>query len=257
MYLIFNTSVLTSHSFLHSKRTKLKEFDTIFSFQITNQSKTCSYHRDQTFSLKQYKSCSVHGGDGFSFVIHGDANDADALGDGAEQLGYGGLRNSIAIEFDVWTNTGPDTDDIFYDHISIHSAGFSLPNESGPRTSLGSSRPVDLADGELHRVRIKYYPHLVTNFLQGMTANENLVPYLKDNGEGRRLGTLAIFLDENIEANKPDLSIPLNLSVLLDLPDGMAYVGFTASTGAQWENHDILKWEWCSASGCEIDYNSI
>mmetsp|Transcript_7520 Transcript_7520/g.9674 ORF Transcript_7520/g.9674 Transcript_7520/m.9674 type:complete len:91 (-) Transcript_7520:1328-1600(-) len=90
-----------------------------------------------------------------------------------------------------------------------------------------------------------------------MTANENLVPYLKDNGEGRRLGTLAIFLDENIEANKPNLSIPLNLSVLLDLPDGMAYVGFTASTGAQWENHDILKWEWCSASGCEIDYNSI
>ena len=208
------------------------------------------YHRDPAFSLKLYQSCAVHGGDGFAFVLHSDEGDAFAIGQGANQMGYGGLRNSLAIEFDMWTNTGENEDDLFYDHVSIHSAGTKL-NRSDKSTSLGYSRPVDMADGEIHKVRIKYFPSLQMKYLTGMSASPTLVPYLKDNGEGRRLGTLAIYIDERIDRDQPNLSIPLNLSVLLDLPDSLAYVGFTAGTGAQWENHDILSWEWCTSSGCK------
>lgn len=77
-----------------------------------------------------------------------------------------------------------------------------------------------------------------------MTGNDNLVPYLKDNGEGRRLGTLAIFVDQGIVEDRPILAIPVNLSLLLHLPDSLAYVGFTASTGRKWQVQDILQWEW-------------
>jgi hypothetical protein len=86
-----------------------------------------------------------------------------------------------------------------------------------------------------------------------MTANENLLPYLKDNGEGRRLGTLAVFVDQGIPEDRPLLAIPVNLSVLLNITQNLAYVGFTASTGRKWEKHDILNWEWCHSDGCQGD----
>lgn len=233
---------------------KLTEFDTTFKFQLSAQSRTCSFHRDPVFSLKHHKSCTVHGGDGFAFVIHADPNDAYAIGEKGNQLGYGGLKNSIAVEFDTWTNTQVTDeykeDDLFHDHISIHSASVG-PNNSGERTSLGYSRPVDLADGMIHEVRVRYFPSLQMKYLEGMSANENLIPYLKDNGEGRRLGTLAVYIDEGIKSDAPTLAIPLNLSVLLDFPDSVAYVGFTAATGLQWQRHDIISWNWCDSNGCK------
>lgn len=45
-------------------------------------------------------------------------------------------------------------------------------------------------------------------------------------------------------ARSPILAIPLNLSILLALPQGLAYAGFTGSTGLKWEKHDILSWTW-------------
>lgn len=51
----------------------------------------------------------------------------------------------------------------------------------------------------------------------------------QDNGGGRRLGTLVVWLDDGIESDKPLLAVPINLSVLLDLPQDQAcanaYVG--------------------------------
>ena len=79
-----------------------------------------------------------------------------------------------------------------------------------------------------------------------MTANDNLVQYLKDNGEGRRLGTLAIFVDQGIVEDRPLLAIPVNLGLVLDLHDGLAYAGFTASTGRKWQKHDILNFNFWS-----------
>ena len=38
------------------------------------------------------------------------------------------------------------------------------------------------------------------------------------------------------------LSSAIDLSSLLTLDAGMAYVGFTAGTGGGYENHDILSW---------------
>ena len=225
----------------------LTGFETSFSFQVTDHSRTCSEHLDPTLSANRlHRSCAVHGGDGFAFVIHADEKDTAAIGNDGEDLGYGGMNNSLAIEFDLWTNvvSQQDSDDWFVDHISIHS-GSTGRNNPGEGTALGyPSAAPDLADGKVHRVSIMYLPYVEKTYFPKMTANENLLPYLLDNGEGRRLGTLAVFLDGGIETNEPVLAIPLNLSVVLNLPQGLAYVGFTGSTGLKWEKHDILEWKW-------------
>jgi len=231
----------------------VRGFDTIFSFQVTDHSRVCSDHVDVYSSLKHYRSCSVHGGDGLAFVIHSDKAAAHAIGSDGQGLGYAGISNSLAIEFDMWTNVDTQgSDDIFYDHISIHSASTGK-NSDQSRTKLGHSRAVDMADGKVHIARVQYLPYVEEKYLETMTANENLLPYIKDNGEGRRLGTLAIFIDDGVELDKPILSIPINLSVLLDLPQSLAYVGFTASTGIKWENHDIIYWHWCDSVNCRGD----
>ena len=227
----------------------LTGFETSFSFQVTDHSRSCSEHLDPTLSANRlHRSCAVHGGDGFAFVIHADGRDTAAIGHDGEDLGYGGMNNSLAIEFDLWTNVASqqDSDDWFVDHISIHS-GSTGRNSPGEGTALGyPSAAPDLANGKIHNVSITYLPYVEKAYFPKMTANENLLPYLLDNGEGRRLGTLAVFLDGGIEANEPILAIPLNLSVLLNLPQGLAYVGFTGSTGLKWEKHDILEWKWCN-----------
>lgn len=40
----------------------------------------------------------------------------------------------------------------------------------------------------------------------------------QDHGEGRRLGTLVVWLDEGIANDEALVAVPMNLSVLLGLP---------------------------------------
>ncbi len=44
-------------------------FDTYFTFQISDHSKQCTQNKDQYFSLSHHLTCSVHGADGFAFVL--------------------------------------------------------------------------------------------------------------------------------------------------------------------------------------------
>ena len=55
-------------------------FDTYFTFQITDHSKQCTVSKDQYFSLFQARTCSVHGADGFAFIVQNNVNRTTALG---------------------------------------------------------------------------------------------------------------------------------------------------------------------------------
>lgn len=158
-------------------------------------------------------------------------------GTGAD-LGYGGIKNSIAIEFDTWQNN--DLADIYWDHISVHSNGVD-PNESGETTRLSVPLRKHIADGQIHRVRIAYYPELKDEYMDVFTSSPNLQQYLKDLSEGRRLGTLLVSFD----TDEPCMAIPLNLGVMLQLEQSSALVGFTASTGRTWQKQDLLSWAFC------------
>lgn len=236
----------------------LKGFDTTFTFQMgLDQSKVCTQRIDPMTLEEQYKSCSVHGGDGFAFVIHADERGFDAIGKDGQQLGFGGIRNSLAIEFDSWGNVElQGSDDLYQDHIALHSASTGA-NSANASTMLGYWKPTWLADGKRHRARVQYLSYIEEKYFDQLSGNENLIPYLKDNGEGRRVGTLAVFIDEGVQDSKPLIAIPLNLSVLLSLPQSLAYVGFTASTGERFQTHDVLDWHWCDNVDCQGDQDEI
>jgi Legume lectin domain len=143
-----------------------------------------------------------------AFVIQNDA--VDALGDGGGGQGYQGIPNSLAVEFDTWDNIG----DPGATHVAVHSLGTS-PN-SATSGHLGVAILESFRDGQSHAARVVYSP-----------------------------GRLHLFVDD---METPKLSVEVDLSTLLNLSGGAAFVGFTAATGAVTEGHHVERWRLCSAA---------
>ena len=183
-----------------NKQSIVSGFQTTFQFQISG----IGGISDPTpFGPQQ-------GGDGFAFVIQNYS--IPVVGPPAGFLGYHGLPNSLAVEFDTWMNQEPGFFDPNGNHISVHSLG-TAPNSVSETASLGQATNIPfMKDGAVHVGRINYTP-----------------------------GTLTVFLDD---LTNPVLTISnLDLSRLLVLDNGTAWVGFTSATGSAWESHDILAWQ--------------
>jgi hypothetical protein len=148
------------------------------------------------------------GADGLAFVIQNQSR--TALGSAAASMGYEGIANSVAIEFDTFRNS--IMGDPNGNHISVQTRG-TTANSAWHSQSLGCATDLpDMSDGNVHTASILYRP-----------------------------GTITISLD-----NAQVLSVPLNLSTKLSLADGKAWVGFTSATWAAFENHDVLNWSMTS-----------
>jgi len=157
------------------------------------------------------------GADGFAFVLQNDS--LSALGpDGTP--GYGskptentGILNSLAIEFDTFTNT--DLGDPNGNHVSVQTRG-TARNDINHAYSLGCATPgFALKDGGIHTATIRYVPN-----------------------------SMAVYLDDLQTAL---LTVNVDLASTLNLDQGRAWVGFTAGTKAGWENHDIHNWSFTQA----------
>lgn len=155
--------------------------------------------------------------DGFAFLIQNAAGEANTLGIGGSggYLGYTGISNSLAIEFDTYRNTDFRDPTAFLYHVGIQSNGTG-PNSSNHgdanlkiHTDLVQA---NIADGAVHKATVTY--------------------------DGT---TLSVFLDG---ATTPLTSVAVNLGTLLNLDSGTAFVGFTAATGTSQENSDLLSWTW-------------
>ncbi len=153
------------------------------------------------------------GADGFAFVIQNVAPTAIGPGANGCRIGYDGLPNSVAVEFDTYFSTSceagfiGDPDD---NHISVHTRG-TLPNSVAESASIGVAPGLaDFRTGQIHTVRVRYTP-----------------------------GVLEVFYD-NLDT--PVLTTPFDLAGALTLDNGGAFVGFTAATGGAWEAHEILSW---------------
>jgi len=154
------------------------------------------------------------GGDGFAFVIQN--NSISTLGYGGSGLGYSGIYNSLAIEFDTYKNSDEPNDN----HISIQTNGTG-PNNPAQAYSIGSISTISkLSDTLVHTAKIEYVP-----------------------------GTMSVFLD-NITT--PVLTTSVNLSTTLSLDNGRAFVGFTSATGQDSEYHDLLNWSFISDNNSQL-----
>ena len=259
-------------------------WETGFTFQLTDPSRQCTQVKDATFGAASHRACTVAGGDGLAFVLHGDPRAGSAaLGGGGGGLGYAGLPAALAVEFDTWYNAEggggvEGSGDLPYDHVTVQAAPVGGPSAraasdtpyvtSGTLTRI-SGPPLrrDLGDGQLHTVRIAYYPYLKMDLVQRFVGADSLAQHLTAQAERQRIGTLAVWVDER-EAGTgqvagaapgaagsgtllPTLALPLNLFSVLRPEGGAAWAGFTASTGSTaWQKHDILQWYWCDAVGC-------
>jgi hypothetical protein len=156
------------------------------------------------------------GADGFAFVLQNSG--PSALGADGSGGGFAlrddatvGIPQSIAVFFDTFKND--EIGDPSNNFITICTAG--TPKEMRwPPPRLGSTKKlaVNLKDRKIHTARISYRPPL-----------------------------LAIYLDD-----APVLVSTVDLSTVTGA-DGSVWAGFTASTGAGYENHDILSWTFSRA----------
>jgi hypothetical protein len=190
-------------------------FSTTFKFQIT--------HPDGD---------GIGAADGFAFVIQNgaflnetsgsSAFDRAAAGGG---IGFQGLTNSLAIEFDTYCNFENSDTCVSNDFSSDNEVGVlscgaganSSNHDSCGIANVSVSSPI-LADGRVHTAVITYTP-----------PSSDCIESCS--------GTLAITLDL-----LPVLTTRLNLASLGLDTNQDAFVGFTAATGAGFENHDILSW---------------
>lgn len=157
------------------------------------------------------------GADGFAFVLQNSGPDAIggrgasggfALGDGWGRPDRSGIPNSIAVFFDTFRNG--DAQDPSDNYIAICTNGTVRDMRwPPPRLGVAAKLKTRMKDEKIHSVRIEY-----------------------------RKPVMAVFLDD---MENPVLTAAVDLSTVLDRT-GRAWVGFTASTGSGFENHDILNW---------------
>jgi hypothetical protein len=180
-------------------------FSTTFQFRITNPG-------------------GINPADGITFVL---AASPTGLGNAGVGIGYAGVQNSVAIEFDTYNNTGfglGNNDGNSSNHIAIDTNGVltnsALTNVYGVQncnfsTGLGSGC---MSNGDLWTVKIGYNGSALS-----VTAQD---------------GTNPVFSAIS--------SYPIN--VASNLGTTSAYVGFTSGTGAGYENHDIINWQFANTT---------
>ncbi|ETW01019.1 hypothetical protein H310_06654 [Aphanomyces invadans] len=226
----------------------LDGFETRFTFQISDHAKRCYDVKTPNFGLTSYQSCVVHGGDGFAFVVHGDPNATFALGASGQGLGWSSISPALAVVFHTGPNGGsPTSDALLVDHVSLHASSNAPGN---PPLLLSAPVPVDIADGTIHIVKVRYYNSMPQQYFAYLSSAPDAVPFMKDMSEERRVGCVVVFMDDGINSDTPLFAVPINLAVALILPNDQAYIGFTAATGHAWEKHDVLSWYYCAAPPC-------
>ena len=144
------------------------------------------------------------GGAGLTFTIQNDPRGPNALGGaGSSQLGYRGIENSVAVEFDTLENYSYETND---NHVSILNGSVTTP--------LATAVPdFDLNDRKLNFGWIDY------------------------NGTS---DSLSVYVSRT--SIKPEFAL-LKTTIDLEAAVGdEVYLGFTASTGAIGNSHRIQRW---------------
>lgn len=145
-----------------------------------------------------------NGADGFTFTLQTAAK--TAVGGYGEGLGYQNIGTSVAVEFDLWRNS--------YDPILSNGGSNHVGIDTGGSvTSLTTAQvATKLDNGGLWTAWIDY---------NGSTLELRLS-------------------DTSVRPSSALLSH--SISITGQLESTTAFVGFTAGTGSNYANHDILNW---------------
>jgi hypothetical protein len=160
----------------------------------------------QTTFQFQITERGVYGADGLAFVLQ--VNRTPSLGKPGWQMGFGGISNSVIVKFDNYHWK----DNVYqpYDEIAVSVCGDSGDCDPDSNAVASVIRNDLFSDGKIHTARVEYAD-----------------------------GQMSVFLDD---FRQPMLRTPLRLPPAFDLSGGTAWVGFTAATGGDFQNHDVLSW---------------
>ena len=170
--------------------------------------------------------------DGLAFVIQNDPSGSGALGLCCGQIGYGGMTNSLAIEFDTFLNAG--WNDPNANHIGVQSCGAAentADHDTSCNLGLAATPGSPAVPGGISLTSAMRTARIVY-------AGTTLTVYLTDDGNVER---------QVLQVTNLDLG---------SLVGSSAYVGFTASTGDAASYHDIISWTWNSAGDEEPTFGT-
>jgi hypothetical protein len=166
---------------------------------------------ETTFQI-QITDKYVHGADGIAFAI--ENNTPPQIGLAGGNICYGGLTNLLVVKFDNyhWQDHTYGS----YDEIAVLAASTpTTPLWDAVSNTLASvTNHVVFSDGAVNTAKIVYVP-----------------------------GNLRVYLDD---LENPLMTVYVNLAREVDLDEGRAWVGFTAATGADWQNQDVVSWSFAS-----------
>jgi hypothetical protein len=167
------------------------------------------------------------GADGFAFVLQNSG--MNATGNGGCAIGYGGIDNSLIIEFDTYTNS----------YITAECGGVGDPNDNhigllrngvpnhGPDTPAVVLNNIWMEDSNVHSVKITY-----------VTTTQTLTVHMDD--------SLVASFQTSLEG--------------LGMDDGWAWVGFTAGQGGARQDVDIWGWSFTrpmQTQTCQVDMLNV
>lgn len=154
------------------------------------------------------------GADGMAFTLHTDPAGAKALGHGGCELGYGGIKNCLAIEIDTYRSQDR-CDDPPTPHIAVLTRGAD-GNSAHHRHSIWCTQPgslPDLDDGATYHLRVEI-------------ADADLRIFFTDAG-----------LSDWVELTDQAIRLPSTLQT------SPRYAGWTAATGGLHQAHAVKTWQ--------------
>jgi hypothetical protein len=186
-------SVFTTASFgiADAVRSQGQGFSAVFDFRITDRAGSTDTGAP---------SGAQQGGDGLAFVIRGTGS-SSSLGAAGEGLGYQGIGNSVAVEFDTWWNFSQS--DPSSNHYGINRNGSMVSDVTANET-------LQFDNGAKWTAWVDY---------NGTTLE------VRANTTG-------------IRPSAPNLSYALDLASTLG--GTTAFIGFTAATGSATGTHQLL-----------------
>ncbi len=190
--------------------------------------------------------------DGFAFVVQNAS--VTALGSGFGGMGYAGIPNSLAVEFDTFANPW----DPNANHVAVQSCGTqaNAPTHTVGNCLVGSGINSNIphlgvtcgnsscADGLPHQVVIEYTPpaNIIGNGTLMVWIDQPFIPGTHTPCPNNRISGCPV-------AAVTSINIPYNInnaynSQGITLAGGTsAWVGFTASQTTVPQAHDIQAWE--------------
>lgn len=187
------------------------------------------------FNFRFTQPGGVDPADGIAFILAASPN---GLGTAGYGMGYEGVGHSVAIEFDTYNNGNPGS--LGYFDAEPDSSNHVSVNLNGVLTNSFATN---------------VYGNASCGFAGGTPAQNNFaVPGCMSNGN---LWTATITYDGallNVSLQAPAMggvfnaltNVPLDIASALGTD--LAYVGFTGSSGAGWENEDIVSWRFSNTA---------